>query len=84
VHLSDRQLKRRFTQATAESPLAYIQALRIEVAKHGFETTKKTIDTLSRESGYEDVRFLGSCSSVLRGWRPVIIVASLLTIIAQR
>jgi transcriptional regulator GlxA family with amidase domain len=70
VHLSERQLKRRFKQATAESPLAYIQALRIEAAKHGLETTKKTIDTLSRESGYEDVRFFRQLFKRFTGLAP--------------
>jgi transcriptional regulator GlxA family with amidase domain len=70
VHLSERQLKRRFKQATAESPLAYIQALRIEAAKHGLETSKKTIETLCRESGYEDVRFFRQLFKRFTGLAP--------------
>lgn len=70
VHLSERQLKRRFKQATAESPLAYIQALRIEAAKHGLETSKKTIDVISRESGYEDVRFFRQLFKRFTGLAP--------------
>ncbi len=70
VHLSERQLKRRFKQATAESPLAYIQALRIEAAKHGLETSKKTIAVISRESGYEDVRFFRQLFKRFTGLAP--------------
>jgi len=70
VHLSERQLKRRFKQATAESPLAYIQALRIEAAKHGLETSRKTIEALSRESGYEDVRFFRQLFKRFTGLAP--------------
>ena len=70
VHLSERQLKRRFKQATAESPLAYIQALRIEAAKHGLETSIKTIETLCRESGYEDVRFFRQLFKRFTGLAP--------------
>jgi len=57
ISLSERQLKRRFKQATNQTPLAYIQALRIETAKHALETTNSQIEQVSRLSGYEDVRF---------------------------
>mgnify|MGYP000450364484 CR=1 FL=1 len=57
VSLSERQLKRRFKQATNETPLAYIQALRIESAKHNLETSNLQIEQISRLSSYEDVRF---------------------------
>jgi len=70
VHLSERQLKRRFKQATDESPLAYIQALRIESAKETLEGTRKTIEMISRESGYEDVRFFRQLFKRLTGLAP--------------
>lgn len=57
IHLSERQFKRRFKQATQQTPLAYIQALRMEVAKHALETSLKQVDVVARECGYEDVRF---------------------------
>ncbi len=57
VHLSERQFKRRFKQATNESPLVYIQALRVEMAKHLLEATGQGIETVGRAVGYEDVRF---------------------------
>jgi len=55
--LSERQLKRRFKQATSETPLAYIQALRMEAAKHALETSSAQVEKVSNVSGYEDVRF---------------------------
>jgi len=70
VHLSERQFKRRFKQATAESPLAYIQALRIEAAKQGLENSKKTIEVISREAGYEDVRFFRQLFKRFTGLAP--------------
>lgn len=70
VHLSERQLKRRFKQATLESPLAYIQALRVESAKHSLESSSKTIEVISRESGYEDVRFFRQLFKRLTGLAP--------------
>lgn len=57
VHLSERQFKRRFKQATQASPLAYVQALRIELAKQILVSSNKTISEISRMSGYEDVSF---------------------------
>ena len=57
VHLSERQFKRRFKQATQESPLAYVQALRIESAKRHLVSSNKAIADISRRVGYEDVRF---------------------------
>ncbi len=57
VYLSERQFKRRFKQATQESPLAYVQALRIESAKQALIASSKSISDISRMSGYEDVRF---------------------------
>ena len=70
IHLSERQLKRRFKQATDESPLAYIQALRIESAKKSLEGSNKAISIISRESGYEDVRFFRQLFKRLTGLPP--------------
>ncbi|WP_420589535.1 GlxA family transcriptional regulator [Bacterioplanoides sp.] len=57
INLSERQFKRRFKQAVQQTPLVYIQALRMEVAKKALETTLKQVDVIARECGYEDVRF---------------------------
>jgi len=70
VHLSERQFKRRFKQATNESPLAYIQALRVEMAKHLLETTGKGIETVGRAVGYEDVRFFRQLFKRITGLSP--------------
>lgn len=70
AHLSERQLKRRFKKATNESPLAYIQALRIESAKQALEVSRKTIAVISRDSGYEDVRFFRQLFKRLTGLAP--------------
>ena len=57
ANLSERQLKRRFKQATGETPLVYIQALRMEIAKHALETNADQVEKVSNAAGYEDVRF---------------------------
>ncbi len=57
VHLSERQFKRRFKQATFESPLVYVQSLRIELAKKQLAFSSDSIEVISRSVGYDDVRF---------------------------
>lgn len=52
--LPKRTFDRRFKAATGYSPLAYIQALRIEEAKQMLETTDEPIDVIARQVGYED------------------------------
>ena len=57
AHLSERQFKRRFKQAVQLTPLAYIQALRMEAAKQALENSVKQVEVIARECGYDDVRF---------------------------
>jgi transcriptional regulator GlxA family with amidase domain len=52
--LSKRTFDRRFKAATGYSPLAYIQALRIEEAKQMLETGSVPVEAIGREVGYED------------------------------
>lgn len=53
--LPKRTFDRRFKAATGYSPLAYIQALRIEEAKQILETSDVAVEIVGREVGYEDV-----------------------------
>ncbi len=55
--LPERTFKRRFTNATGLSPIAYIQRLRIEDAKRRLERTVNPIDEISWQVGYEDAAF---------------------------
>lgn len=52
--LPKRTLDRRFKRATGFAPLAYVQALRIEQAKHILETTDSAVEDVAAEVGYED------------------------------
>lgn len=54
VCISPRHFKRRFKSATGESPLNYLQKLRMQRAKERLETTRDTIDEITRLIGYED------------------------------
>ena len=54
VGISPRHVKRRFKAATGESPLSYLQRVRIEAAKKRLETTKENMDDITVKIGYED------------------------------
>ncbi len=54
VNLSSRHFKRRFKQATGDSPLHYLQTIRIEAGKKRLETTKDTVNEITYQIGYED------------------------------
>jgi transcriptional regulator GlxA family with amidase domain len=55
VSLSPRHFKRRFKQATGDSPLAYLQNLRVEKAKKHLENGIDTVNEIAFMVGYEDV-----------------------------
>jgi len=53
--ISPRHFKRRFKNATGESPLAYLQRLRIENAKRFLERTLESVNEITWKVGYEDI-----------------------------
>lgn len=54
VGLGERSLHRRFRRATGQSPLAYIQTVRIEEAKQMLETSDAPVDEIAAEVGYNE------------------------------
>ena len=52
--LSERSFLRRFRRATGQSPVQYIQTLRVEEAKQMLETTDTPIDQIATEIGYSE------------------------------
>lgn len=55
--LNARTFNRRFRAATGYSPLEYVQALRIEEAKHLLLTTDASADAVAGMVGYDDPRY---------------------------
>ncbi|MFK4807520.1 GlxA family transcriptional regulator [Microbacterium sp. ZW CA_36] len=55
--LAERTFKRRFTEATGVSPLAYVQRLRVEEAKRRLEQTEDSVEAVGWHVGYEDPAF---------------------------
>ena len=57
VGMSLRNFVRRFKQATGDSPLIYLQKLRIAAAKRLLENDHRTMQEVSDAVGYQDVAF---------------------------
>ena len=55
--MSKRTLERRFKTATGDTPLKYLQRVRVEAAKKKLEETNSSFDEISYEVGYEDSSF---------------------------
>lgn len=53
--MTERTLKRRFKDATGDSPISYLQHLRIEAAKKILESGRDSVETITHKVGYEDV-----------------------------
>lgn len=55
VHLSPRTLQRRFQTATGESPIRYLQKLRLSKAQERLENSLRPLEEIVAEIGYEDL-----------------------------
>ncbi len=56
VNSGRRTFERRFRQATNNTPLEYIQRVRIEAAKRFFEASRKNVSEVMFDVGYSDTR----------------------------
>jgi transcriptional regulator GlxA family with amidase domain len=55
--MSLRNFVRRFKQATGDSPLIYLQKLRIAAARRLLENNHRSMQEISDSVGYQDVAF---------------------------
>lgn len=55
--MSPRNFKRRFKEASGETPLSYLQKLRTEAAKSLLESTTQPIDAIAERVGYKDENY---------------------------
>ena len=60
VGMSVRNFVRRFKQATGDSPLIYLQKLRVAAAKRMLESNHRSMQEISFAVGYQDVAFFRS------------------------
>lgn len=55
--MSLRNFVRRFKQATGDSPLIYLQKLRVAAARRLLESDHRTMQEISNAVGYQNVAF---------------------------
>jgi transcriptional regulator GlxA family with amidase domain len=68
--MSRRTFERRFKNATGETPLTYLQKVRVEAAKAILETSLQTFDEITYKVGYEDSSFFRKIFIKHTGSRP--------------
>jgi transcriptional regulator GlxA family with amidase domain len=68
--MSGRTFLRRFKAATGRLPSAYVQAVRVEVAKSMLERDRVSVQAIASHVGYEDVSFFRTLFKRLTGMTP--------------
>jgi transcriptional regulator GlxA family with amidase domain len=66
-----RNFDRRFVKATGVTPLDYLQRVKIEVAKRSLENTRKTVNEVMYEVGYNDTKAFREVFSRITGMSPI-------------
>lgn len=66
-----RNFDRRFIKATGNTPIEYLQRLKIESAKKAFETSRKTINEVMYDVGYTDVKAFREVFRKITGMSPL-------------
>lgn len=66
-----RNFDRRFIKATGNTPIEYLQRLKIESAKKSLETTRKTVNEVMYEVGYSDVKAFREVFRKITGISPL-------------
>jgi transcriptional regulator GlxA family with amidase domain len=69
--VSRRNFDRRFVKATGNTPVEYLQRVRIETAKKAFETSRKTIYEVMNDVGYWDVKAFREVFRKITGMSPL-------------
>jgi transcriptional regulator GlxA family with amidase domain len=71
VAVGRRSFERRFKQATNNTVLEYIQRIKIEAAKHNFETSRKNINEVMFDVGYTDTKAFRTTFKKITGLTPI-------------
>lgn len=66
-----RNFDRRFKKATGNSPLEYLQRVKIEAAKKSLESTRKTVNEVMYDVGYNDVKAFRGVFRKIAGMSPL-------------
>ena len=66
-----RHFERRFKKATNNTPVEYIQRVKIEAAKKQFETSRKNVNEVMYDVGYADAKAFRSVFKKITGLSPI-------------
>ncbi|UXP31389.1 helix-turn-helix domain-containing protein [Reichenbachiella agarivorans] len=66
-----RTFDRRFIKATGNTPIEYLQRVKIEAAKRAFETNRKTVNEVMYEVGYSDAKAFREVFRKITGMSPL-------------
>lgn len=66
-----RNFDRRFIKATGLTPLDYLQRVKVEVAKKSFENSRKSVNEVMYEVGYNDTKSFRDVFSRITGMSPI-------------
>jgi len=66
-----RHFERRFKKATNNTPVEYIQRVKIEAAKKSFETTSKNVTEVMYDVGYVDIKAFRTVFKKITGLSPI-------------
>lgn len=69
--LGRRNMERRFKKATSNTVVEYIQRVKVEAAKKGFETSRKNINEVMMDVGYSDIKAFRTVFKKITGLSPV-------------
>jgi len=71
INLGRRTFERRFKDATNNTPLEYIQRVRIEAAKSYFESSRKNVAEIMFDVGYTDTKAFRDIFKKITGLTPI-------------
>lgn len=71
VSVSRRSFERRFKQATNNTPIEYMQRVRIEAAKRSFESSRKNVTEVMYNVGYSDTKAFRDVFKKITGLTPI-------------
>ena len=71
LHINRRNFDRRFIKATGLTPLDYLQRVRVEAAKKLFETSRKTVNEIMFDVGYNDGKAFREVFGRVTGLSPI-------------
>jgi transcriptional regulator GlxA family with amidase domain len=71
INMSLRNFIRRFKSATQNTPLEYLQRVRVEAAKKALEVGNPSITSLMYDSGYQDIKTFRKVFKRITGLTPI-------------